>query len=78
MIKLGLYTHYKGNKYEVIGACRHSETLEEMLIYRALYGDYRLWVRPYDLFTGMIEHEGKKVPRFQYNSATISDFPKLR
>ena len=55
MIKPGLYEHYKGLKYEVIGACRHSEALEELVVYKALYGDYRMWARPLEIFNEVIE-----------------------
>lgn len=64
-LKLGRYRHYKGNEYEVIGVAKHSETLEELVVYRALYGDYSLWVRPKAMFEEMVEVNGKKVPRFQ-------------
>lgn len=74
MIKLGLYEHYKGKKYEVIGVCRHSETYETLVVYRALYADYRLWVRPYDMFTSQVEKDGKSVDRFTYISP-ISECP---
>lgn len=66
MLKLGKYRHYKGKEYEVTGVARHSETLEEMVIYRALYGDFDLWARPAKMFAEMVEVNGKKVPRFQY------------
>lgn len=68
MIKLGKYRHYKGKEYEVIGVARHSETLAELVIYRALYGDFDLWVRPLKMFLEEVEVDGKKVPRFQYLS----------
>lgn len=68
-IKLGKYKHYKGNYYEVIGIAHHSETLEEMVVYRALYdsefGKQVLWVRPAKMFMEQVEVAGKKVPRFQ-------------
>lgn len=64
-IKLGKYRHYKGKEYEVIGVARHSETLEEMVVYRALYGDHDLWVRPLKMFLEEVEVDGQKIPRFQ-------------
>lgn len=66
MIKLGKYRHYKGNEYEVIGVARHSEALDELIIYRALYGDFDLWARPLKMFLEEVEVDGKKMPRFQY------------
>jgi len=71
MIKLGKYQHYKGKFYEVIGVARHSETLEEMVVYRALYnskefGKNALWVRPKKMFLEKIMVDGKKMPRFRY------------
>ncbi|MBI3036175.1 DUF1653 domain-containing protein [Candidatus Woesearchaeota archaeon] len=64
-VKIGRYRHYKGNEYEVIGVAKHSETLEELVVYRALYGDHALWVRPKAMFSEMVEVNGKKVPRFK-------------
>jgi len=66
----GIYQHYKGKQYQVIGTGRHSETLEELVIYEALYnsdefGKNALWVRPLKMFTEEIEIDGKKVPRFK-------------
>ena len=66
MVTLGKYRHFKGNEYEVIGTGKHSETLEEMVIYRALYGDGETWIRPLSMFMGEVEVNGKKVPRFEY------------
>ena len=65
-IKLGNYTHFKGNKYEVIGTARQSETLEEMVVYRALSGDGALWVRPLTMWDELVEHNGKQVKRFAH------------
>lgn len=62
----GKYRHYKGNLYEVIGVARHSETLEEMVVYRALYGEGGLWVRPMGMFLENVTVDGKTVPRFAY------------
>ena len=61
----GKYVHYKGNEYEVIGVAKHSETLEPMVVYKALYGDGGLWVRPYGMFFETIEINGEKIPRFK-------------
>ena len=65
-IPLGRYRHYKGQDYEVLGVAQHSETEETVEVYRCLYGDYSLWVRPYDMFTETIVIDGKTVPRFAY------------
>ena len=65
-IHLGRYRHYKGNEYTVIGVARHSETQEELAVYRQEYGDHGLWVRPKTMFTETVEVEGRQVPRFQY------------
>lgn len=61
----GRYRHYKGNEYRVLGLARHSETLEPLVVYEALYGERGLWVRPAAMFTGEIELAGKRVPRFR-------------
>jgi len=63
-IKLGKYKHYKGKEYEVIGVARHSETLEELVFYRALYGKHDLWARPLKMFMEKVMVDGKKAPRF--------------
>lgn len=63
-LKLGRYRHYKGKEYEVIGVAKHSETLEEMVVYRALYGEGQIWVRPLTMFLEEVEVDGKIVPRF--------------
>lgn len=65
-IKLGKYRHFKGNEYEVIGIARHSETLEEMVVYRALYGDAGIWVRPAEMWNETVERDGKVFQRFTY------------
>ena len=61
---LGRYQHYKGGQYEVIGVARHSETQEPLVIYRPLYGDSGLWVRPYAMFYEQVEVMGTLQPRF--------------
>ena len=60
----GRYRHFKGNEYEVIGLARHSETTEEMVVYRALYGDGGLWVRPARMWNETVERDGKTYRRF--------------
>ena len=70
-IKLGKYQHFKGNFYEVIGVARNSETLEEFVVYRALYdnkkfGNNALWIRHKSMFLEEVEVNGKMVPRFKY------------
>ena len=62
--KKGIYRHFKGNRYELLGFARHSETLETMVIYRALYGEYGLWVRPLSMWSEEIEREGRRYIRF--------------
>ena len=64
MITPGTYRHYKGNLYEVVDVATHSETEEQLVVYRALYGDRGLWVRPLAMFTGTVEVDGVVVPRF--------------
>ena len=66
MVKKGKYRHYKGNNYEVLGIARHSETLEDMVVYKALYGEGDIWVRPLSMWEEIVEVEGKSVPRFEY------------
>jgi hypothetical protein len=61
---LGRYRHYKGGEYEVIGFAHHSETLEVLVLYRTLYDDSGLWVRPHSMFFGPVEIEGRIQPRF--------------
>ena len=66
MIKPGKYRHFKGNEYEVIGTAKHSETMEEMVVYRALYGEFGLWVRPASMWEETVERDGKTYQRFTY------------
>lgn len=63
-IALCRYRHYKGGEYEVLGVVRHSETLEPLVLYRPLYNDSGLWVRPFAMFVGSVEHAGRVQPRF--------------
>lgn len=65
-IRIGKYRHFKGNEYEVIGIAKHSETLEEMVVYRALYGDGGIWVRPVNMWNETVERDGKTFKRFTF------------
>ncbi len=70
-IKIGKYRHYKGNLYEVIGVGRHSETMEVLVVYKAMYAtevyeEGALWIRPLSMFTETVVADGKEVPRFEY------------
>lgn len=62
--RLGRYRHYKGGEYEVVGVARHSETLEPLVLYRPLYNDSGLWVRPYAMFFEDVDVDGRRQPRF--------------
>ena len=65
-IKLGKYEHYKGKQYKVLGIAKHSEILEEFVVYKALYDNDELWVRPLKMFLEEVEVNGQKIPRFKY------------
>lgn len=65
-IKPGRYRHFKGKEYEVLGVARHSETEEDLVVYRALYGDFGLWVRPVSMWNETVERDGKTFRRFTY------------
>lgn len=65
-IKVGRYRHYKGKEYSVIGLAHHSETEEELVVYRKEYDDHGLWVRPKEMFAETVTIDGQAVPRFQY------------
>ena len=79
MIPTGRYRHYKGNHYQVIGVAKHSETEEELVIYRALYGTCSLWVRPLTMFTEQVTYQGTLVPRFTYvePESTLNNPPTI-
>jgi hypothetical protein len=66
LIRPGRYRHFKGRDYLVLGIARHSETQEELVVYRQDYGDKGLWVRPVAMFTELVERDGLRVARFQY------------
>jgi cupin 2 domain-containing protein len=75
LIPTGRYRHYKGNEYTVLGTGRHSETLEELVVYRQEYGERGLWVRPQEMFAEMVRVDGREVPRFERipsSSETVS------
>ncbi len=63
--KDAIYEHYKGMRYQFLAVARHSETLEEMVVYKALYGDYGIWVRPLEMFVETVTVDGEIVPRFK-------------
>ena len=63
-IKAGIYRHHKGQLYEVLGMARHSETEEILIVYRALYGEYGLWVRPAAMFAETVTFNSETLPRF--------------
>ncbi len=65
-LEKGLYRHYKGNLYEVMMTAQHSETEEWMVVYKALYGEEGIWVRPYEMFIDYVNIEGKKLKRFTF------------
>jgi|TARA_R110002012_G_scaffold163065_1_gene325402 hypothetical protein len=65
-IAVGKYRHYKGNDYEVIGVATHSEDESELVVYRPMYGERGLWVRPLSMFEETVEVDGQTVPRFSY------------
>lgn len=65
-LKPGKYRHFKGKEYELLGTARHSETLEPMVVYKALYGEGGLWVRPAAMWSELVEKDGYQGPRFQY------------
>jgi hypothetical protein len=65
-MQLGTYLHYKGQRYHVIGVAKHSETEEEHVVYRPLYGERGLWIRPKSMFLEYVKVDGREVPRFAY------------
>ena len=72
-LKPGIYRHFKGNRYELIGIAKHSETLEPMVVYRALYGERGLWVRPAAMWTETVDRDGYLGPRFAYVGEAVHD-----
>ena len=76
-VQPGLYQHYKGPKYRVLGTARHSESEELVVVYQALYGDGGLWVRPLSMFNEQVEVNGTPVPRFALIEAQTSLFEQI-
>lgn len=73
----GIYRHYKGQRYRVLGTARHSETMEELVIYQALYGEHGLWVRPAAMFAETVEMDGEPIARFALERAETSPLETL-
>lgn len=67
----GIYRHYKGKDYEVLGVARHSESDEPFVVYRPLYGERQLWIRPLDMFTELVDHDGVIRARFALKPDTV-------
>ena len=67
----GIYRHYKGQQYRVMGTARHSETEEQLVVYQALYGEYGLWVRPLGMFTETVNVDGEQISRFSLETPDI-------
>lgn len=67
-VRIGIYEHFKGKRYRVLGVAKHSETLEDLVVYEVLHKNNlsKLWVRPLEMFLGQTELDGKTVPRFKY------------
>ncbi len=76
-LKLGIYRHYKGHLYQVLSVARHSETLEEMVVYQALYGDFGVWVRPLKMFLEEVVSEGVQQPRFAFVRPHLTQVPDV-
>jgi cupin 2 domain-containing protein len=76
-LSLGRYRHYKGNEYTVLGLTRHSETQDELVLYRQEYGDHGLWVRPKAMFLETVTVDGQVIPRFRFLGTGPSERPNL-
>ncbi len=77
-MKLGIYRHYKGNLYQVLGVGSHTESGEIVVIYQALYDSFGLWLRPLEMFEGEIEIDGSRRKRFIFVSAPLETQPQMR
>ena len=73
LLRPGVYRHFKGNYYRLLDTARHSETLEPMVVYRALYGEHGLWVRPAAMWTQAVLHEGKTMQRFTFVGTNLPE-----
>lgn len=73
IVKPGIYQHFKGGHYRVIGLSRHSETETPLVVYQALYGDFGLWVRPLESFDSSVEVGGQVVPRFKWLQPLVAE-----
>ncbi len=73
-LQSGIYRHYKGQQYRVMGVARHSETEEQLVVYQALYGEYGLWVRPLGMFTETVDVDGEQINRFSLESPEPEPF----
>lgn len=69
----GIYRHFKGNYYRVVGTATHSETMEALVVYVPLYGEGGMWVRPLDMFRGTVLREGREIPRFEYVGSEVPE-----
>jgi hypothetical protein len=78
MMELGIYKHYKGNLYQVLGIACHSETGDELVVYQALYGNYQLWVRPKAMFCEKITVNNQPIDRFSYINTPLKTAPTIR
>ncbi len=72
-IRKGIYRHHKGNFYEVIDVAKHTETREDFVVYKALYGEGKMWIRPLSMWEENVEYNGKIVKRFEYTGEITSD-----
>jgi hypothetical protein len=72
----GIYRHYKGQRYRVLGTAHHSETMEPLVVYQALYGEHGLWVRPSAMFCETIELDGEPIARFALEQSDPGDEPR--
>ena len=72
-LKAGIYQHFKGERYEVLDVARHSETGDEYVVYRALYGERGLWLRPLAMFLETIERDGQLIKRFTWLADNLAD-----